>query len=373
MPILSHYVHKEIMQRFLWLTLLLFCIYLSSKFIDILEAVSIGTIPSVFIFKMLWLKAFSVLPKLLLVTLFFAVVLTYARLVSDNELLVMRAAGIGCFQHIYVLFALLVPICLFMIGLSFFASPWSAALFAELKVQAQKDVQITGFTAGKFKVFKHDGKEWVFYANATADNQDLMQKIFMQSKDDQGFTVLTADGARFEQDQEGYRYINFYNGQIYNGSLDALDYTVTSFKEYAMLLNADIALLRMTRQLKSTAIPSAALFGSDVKRYNIELQWRISIVLSCILLPFLALLLCQLPIAKRRYVLIFLAILVFSVYGNLLSLAKSLAEQGTIPLYIGLWWVHALSIVSMCILYYFPQIQRCLKKANVKRFFVLKP
>lgn len=373
MWILSRYIHQEIMQRFLWLTGLLFCIYLSSKFIDLLEAVSVGTIPSIFIFKMLWLKAFSVLPKLLPVTLFFAVILTYSRLVSDNELLIMRASGVGSLQHIWVLLSLLLPICLFMVGVSFFASPWSAALFGELKVQAQKDAQITAFTAGRFKTFKHDNKQWVFYVNSAADDQEVMQEVFMQSKDDHGFTVLTADSARFKQDKELYRYIHFYNGQIYNGSSDALDYTVTAFKEYAILLNADASLLNMTRQLKSTAIPSATLFASDTRQHRIELQWRISTVLFCLLMPCLAVLLCQLPIAKKRYLLIFVAILVCSVYGSLLGVAKSLVEQGVVPLYIGLWWVHLLCIMGMCMLYYFPQFQRRLKKYNVKRFLLLKP
>lgn len=362
MRILSHYVHQEIMQRFLWLTGLLFCIYLSSKFIDILEAVSVGTIPSVFIFKLLWLKAFSVLPKLLPVTLFFAVILTYSRLVSDNELLIMRTAGINCLQHIRVLAALLLPIAFFMIWLAFFASPWAATLFGELKVQAQKEAKITGFTAGRFKTFKYDGKEWVFYANAVSDDQTVMGEVFMQSKGDQGVVVLTAESAKFKQDKALNRYIHFYYGQIHNGNSDGLDYTVTSFEEYAILLNTGVSLLNMTPQLKSAAIPSAVLFGSDLNKHKIELQWRISTVLSCVLLPFLAMLLCQLPIAKRRFLLIFVAVLVFSVYGNLLSLAKSLAEQGAVPLYAGLGFVHVLCIMSMCMLYYFPQIQSFLKK-----------
>jgi lipopolysaccharide export LptBFGC system permease protein LptF len=56
--------------------------------------------------------------------------------------------------------------------------------------------------------------------------------------------------------------------------------------------------------------------------------------------------------------------LVYFIYSNLLGVSKSLLKRDEIPSLIGLWWVHALLIVGILILYYLPQIKRRLKHNN---------
>ena len=80
------------------------------------------------------------------------------------------------------------------------------------------------------------------------------------------------------------------------------------------------------------------------------------------LLSILAILLSQLPIGEKRSTLIFISMLIYFIYSNLLGISKSLLERGEIPSIIGLSWVHALLITAMLILYYLPQIKRRLKQ-----------
>ena len=82
------------------------------------------------------------------------------------------------------------------------------------------------------------------------------------------------------------------------------------------------------------------------------------------LLSLLAVLLSQLPLGEKRYALIFISMLIYFIYSNLLGVSKSLLKRDEIPSIIGLWWVHALLITAMLVLYYLPQIKRRLKQNN---------
>ncbi|MGH8533910.1 MAG: LPS export ABC transporter permease LptF, partial [Gammaproteobacteria bacterium] len=43
----------------------------------------------------------------------------------------------------------------------------------------------------------------------------------------------------------------------------------------------------------------------------------------------------------------------YFTYSNLLGIAKTLAKQGVVPVYLGLWWVHALlGLVILALLGY---------------------
>jgi lipopolysaccharide export system permease protein len=110
------------------------------------------------------------------------------------------------------------------------------------------------------------------------------------------------------------------------------------------------------------SIPTSILLFSDLAQHKAELQWRVSSILSCMLLSLLAVLLSLLPIGEKRYVLIFISMLIFFIYSNLLGVSKSLLKRDEIPSFIGLWWVHVLLIITILALYYLPQIKPLLKQ-----------
>jgi len=48
------------------------------------------------------------------------------------------------------------------------------------------------------------------------------------------------------------------------------------------------------------------------------------------------------PPRQGRYANLFIAVLIYIVYSNLLGVAQTWVEQGVVPGVFGLWWVHAL-------------------------------
>ncbi len=344
-----------------WVAGLLFLIYSSNKFVAYLADAAAGKISSSLAFELLWLKLVSVLPKLLPVTLFLAVILTYSRLISDNEMAIMFSAGMSKLKQLKIVFLFAVPVCVIVAGLSFFASPWAEGRIYEVKSKARQDTDITGITAGQFREFSRGDR--VVYIEALSDDKTAMENIFLQIRQHGKLGVLTSDRAVFDLDEaSGIRYIKFEDGRRYVGSPGDLDYRITEYKTYAILLEASEAVISASKKLES--IPTSILFFSDIAQHNAELQWRTSPVFSCLLLSLLAVLLSQLPIGENRYSLLFISMLVYFIYSNLLGVSKTLLKRDEIPSIIGLWWVHALLIMTLLVLYYMPQIRQRLKQNN---------
>lgn len=359
--IVRRYIHREIMQRFLWIGGLLFLIYSSDRFVDYLADAAAGKISSVLVFELLWLKLISVLPKLLPVILFLAVLLTYSRLVSDNEMAIMLSTGMSKLEQLKIVSRLALPVCVIVAGISFFIAPWAELRFGDLKDQAKQDADITGIAAGQFKEFSKGNR--VVYVESLSDDKATMENIFLQIRQHGKLGVLTSDSAIFELDKDsGNRYVKFEDGHRYVGTPGGSDYKITEYKSYAILLETDDALLNVENSLE--AIPTSALLFSDNAQHKAELQWRVSSIFSCLLLSLLAVLLSQLPIGEKRYLLILISMLVYFIYSNLLGVSKSLLKRDEILSIVGLWWVHLLLIIALLVLYYLPQIKRRLKRDN---------
>ena len=359
--IIRKYIHREILQRFLWVAGLLFLIYSSEKFVDFLAEAAAGKISSSLIFELLWLKLVSALPQLLPVTIFLAVILTYSRMVSDNEMAILSASGMSKLEQIKIVSYLIVPVSIFVVGISLFVAPWAEVRLEELKAQARQEADITGIAAGQFKEFSKGDR--VVYVESLSDDKTSMENIFLQVRQHGKLGVLTSDRATFELDEEsGNRYIKFEDGRRYVGVPGGLDYKITEYKTYAILVEANEAALKAAN--KAQSMPTSILLFSDVASHKAELQWRGSSFFSCLLLSLLAVLLSQSPLGEKRYALIFISMLVYFIYSNLLGVSKSLLKRDEIPSFIGLWWVHALLITAILVLYYLPQIRRRLKQSN---------
>jgi lipopolysaccharide export system permease protein len=89
----------------------------------------------------------------------------------------------------------------------------------------------------------------------------------------------------------------------------------------------------------------ARLLNSGEPEHRAELQWRIGIPLSTIILAIFAVPLARSQPRAGRYGRLAIGLLVFIVYFNLLSAAKAWVEKGDLEPEFGLWWVHGLFLL----------------------------
>lgn len=85
---------------------------------------------------------------------------------------------------------------------------------------------------------------------------------------------------------------------------------------------------------------------------NAELQWRMAIPISAFVLILLAIPLSFVDPRSGRSANLMLALLIYIVYNNLLSIMQAWLTQGKISPIIGLWPVHAFFLLLTFWMFY---------------------
>ncbi len=138
-----------------------------------------------------------------------------------------------------------------------------------------------------------------------------------------------------------------HNGRRYEGVPGTTQFRVVEFAEHGIPY-------RLPSLEAAEPRPRAMAFGELLRSRELEhiaeLQWRISVPLSTILLAFLAVPLSQSRPRAGRYGRIAIGLLVFIIYLNMLSAAKAWIEQATIAPSLGLWWVHGCVLLFTLVL-----------------------
>jgi lipopolysaccharide export system permease protein len=104
------------------------------------------------------------------------------------------------------------------------------------------------------------------------------------------------------------------------------------------------------------AQPSMALYESKDLVKRAEQHWRVALPTMCIVLTLLAVPLSRLNPRQGRYARVWLAVVIYFVYSNLISAGKVWIARGTLPESVGLWWTHAAVILLASAVVFGPRL-----------------
>jgi len=362
--IIQHYIYRELSQKLLWILSLLVLVIASNRFVGFLADAAEGSLPADMVFLMLAYKMLATLPKILPISVLVGMLLAFSRMSSDRELVILAASGVSKLFQIGVVFRFAMVFCLFVSVITLYFAPWAEQGVHNLKERAKQESDISGIKAGQFKEFSK-GDRVVYVQKPSLDNLS-MEEVFLQVRQDENLGVLTSDSARFKVDKKsGNKYIVFSDGRRYVAEPGLLDYQITEYEKYAILTESAEA---NARGRKTGALLTTEIMGSDNKIHQAEFQWRISLILSCLLLSLLAILLIQSHTSERRYMPFVIGISIYLIYSNLLGIAKTLLSRDVLPGFIGLWWVHIILIAVLLTFYYLPKYKYMKKDEDEHQF-----
>ncbi len=352
--IIQRYIYKELLQKLLWILSLLILVIASNKFVGFLADAAEGSLPADMVFLMLGFKMLATLPKILPVSILIAMLLAFSRMATDRELVILAASGISTVFQIKVVARFALVFCLIVSVVTLYFAPWAERNIHDLKERAKQESDISGIKAGQFKEFSQGDR--VVYVQNPSPEKGSMEEVFLQVRQDGKLGVLASDSARFKVDpKSGNKYAVFSDGRRYVGEPGLLDYQITEYETYA--IQTESASARSTTG-KLSSLPTTEIIVSDNKKHQAEFQWRVSLILSCLLLSILAVLLMQSHANERRYTPFVIGISVYLIYSNLLGIAQTLLKRDVIPTFIGLWWVHLILIGVLFLLFYMPQLRQ---------------
>ena len=219
-----------------------------------------------------------------------------------------------------------------------------------LKVSAQQQADMTVLGAGRFNDLQ--GGRITFYAERLSADRSHMENLFIivRSAAERGRPpqLLTAKTARRTHSADsGDDFLVLQDGYRYEGTPGEANYRIMKFSEYGV--RVDLPDGEAPGEMRD-AISTRRLMASTDPWDIAELQWRLSMPLSAIVLVMVAVPLTRGGPRQGRYGRVVLAVLLFVIYYNLLGTARVWVGKGDVPPEIGLWWVPLLPVVLALLL-----------------------
>jgi lipopolysaccharide export system permease protein len=239
-----------------------------------------------------------------------------------------------------------IPVALVCALLSLEIAPWATAQSVEYQRLLQSRDEISNVTPGVFRESR--SADQVFFVDKLTERDDVVNNVFVQSTQNNRMGVMVAQRGFIETAPNGDRFVILLHGRRYEGTPGTLDYRTVDFDRYALRIEPREA----KREAPSTkALGTFDLIADPRPESRAELHWRIALPLAVMIMALFAIPLSFVnPRSGRSWNLI-LAVLVYALYNNLLSIFQAWTAQGKVAAWLGLWPVHAAMIVILVVLF----------------------
>lgn len=316
---------------------ILLLIVISNMFVRYLAIVSGGNIEANAIFKMISVMLPKYIAYLLPISFFFAILLVYGKLFSNNELTIFFACGNSWLQCLKIVMIPAIALFIIELILTLVILPKMDQSYFLVQKTTAKTSLISFIQPGKIIPF-NEGKQ-VIYTKST-DSGGTMHDIFIyQAKDNNARIIITAPEGYAEIRADGNQYLILKNGYYYEVTPGNLAIQKGHFKTASQFILQETSI---GHNPSMDSVSTYALLNSNNIQHQVELQWRLSFPMAIFIATLIALALCKMQPRQNRYSKIIPALLVFIIYFNLLSLSRSWTNEGILPVWTGLWWVHLL-------------------------------
>jgi lipopolysaccharide export system permease protein len=351
--ILQRYLLREMTLNFVGVTVLLFAILFVNQVGSVLARAAHLQYQSGFVLELIGLGAAQNVAILLPIGLLLGIVLAFGRLYHDSEMVAAQACGVGVWRVAVAVWLLAVPVTILVAVLNFELAPRAASAEADLRSAALRAGFLAPIEPGRFRSFA--GGRTVVYARAAEADGDLVD-VFVKRGEGAVVETTVARRAHYAVSADGEsETITLYRGERIEGTPGSSRYRVMRFDEQLIPLRTPETTRRAPRL---DELDVRALQGSPDPKLQAELQWRLGLPVMTLVITALAVPLGRLRPRQGRYAHIWIAVLVFALYANLALAGRSWLAHGQTPLWLGLWWVHAIFILAAMIAAALPWMQR---------------
>lgn len=314
----------------------IFSIVITIGLVRILGMAAGGRIDTGTVIEMVVYESLVNMAPLLTVSLFIAVLMTMTRSWLDSEMVVwFSSGGISLTAWIRPVLRFAIPIILLIGTLSLVISPWAKGqsdLNKELFTQRD---DVTRLSPGRF-VEIQSGR-YVFFIEEVADDGLSVKNVFLTQTARNKEMIVVAESGRIQVNDLGDRYIVLNNGRRYEGEAGTSEYKVTEFGSYS--LRIDVKPDKAIQKADMDARPLPQLWGSDDNEAKAETMWRFSWPIAALNLIMIAIPLSFTNPRVGRSLNMVIALLIFVLYLNGISVGKSLVEHGDLS-----WWASTLLV-----------------------------
>jgi len=354
--ILGRYILREVITAWIVVMGVLLVILLANQVAAVLERAAASQFPQGVVLELIYLGMLQYLSILVPVGLLLAIVLALGRLYHDSELAAALACGVRPATLYGGVIAFGVVLAAGLGAITLQVAPGATAQALTLRNAAVRAGQFAPLQAGTFRSF--GGGSAVVYAQKV-DPDGVLQNVFVERNQGTHVEVDVARSAVHTVSPDGStQAIKLLDGESLAGVPGGAQFRIMRFSENFIPFRVPPAKSVVT---DLDAQPTAALFASPDPKRQAQLQWRISLPLMCIVLTVLAVPLARLKPRQGRYARVWVAVVVYLVYQNLLSAGQVWIAHGAIPVPLGLWWAHAAVVLLALAVIFTPRLVQRLR------------
>jgi len=324
----------------------LLLIFVSQKFIVILSQAINGVIPADLVLTILYLNLPTLGTLMLPISFYLAVLFAHGRLHSESEMVALTSCGYSPNKVLQATLTLSLLTFTFACFNSLYLAPASEDKMLSVIEAAEADSGTATLIEGRFHKTSETGG--VVYVEKYEKGKNLVN-IFAAhwpKVEGQSPSVITSRSGKIEDKEDG-TWLTLESGQRYAGIVGEHEFENTHFSSYQVhIANAEVE--SKTRGVE--ALPTSQLIGVKDTHYQAELQWRIAIPVSILLITFMAVPMAKVNPRQGRYAKLLPALALYLTFFLLLSASKSLIEDGIIDP-SSIWAVQALFFILGVILH----------------------
>ncbi len=346
--IIFRYLLKEVAKTQLAVFLVLMTIFISNKFVRILDDAAEGGIPGHLVMVFIGLKIPDLAGMILPLSLFLGVLLAYGRIYADSEMTVLHACGVSEWYVVRVTLILSFVTAIFTGVFTLYLSPMASEYEYQVKEELAADSGLSSLVAGRFQATGN--KKAVIFIHDKNRDDNTFEKVFVAQLPDKKATdksiinssLVYAQTGQVVEEESGSQRLVLSDGTRYQNDIKSKEFKDVSFDKYYIQIQ-DQKVAHRNRKLR--AIPTQDLFKEDTAAFSAETHWRIAFPIACLIMTLIAVPLSVVNPRQGKFAKMLPALLLFLGYFLMLTAVKSGVESATIPKSVGLWPVHFFVLV----------------------------
>lgn len=317
------------------------------------SSLTVGDLVSVVAFAMPGLVLYA-LPMAALV----GVLLAFVRLNSDNELVALRAAGVGFHQFFPAIASLLVVTTVFAFANAIYLMPSANRAF---------EVKLKSLGRSILPVLLKEGtfidivpKVVFFFGSVDANNLQIDGVFVQDNRQPEVGVTIVADHARIAYPPDLSQLIfQISNGMITRVGDDLRNAQAIAFKNYDLALSLDELLGTASGFIKGRKEMTMSELAEKIRKkgpgyelsFDLEYHRRLALPLSCLLLGLVGAPLGALFRQSGRMAGVTVGLGIFLTYYVVLSAGKGLGENGIISPFLAVWLPNLLTSLVAIVLW----------------------
>lgn len=344
--IILRYLVKETLKSQIAILFILLLIFICQNLVRVLGDVVDGEMP-INLVVVLLLSAVPKMAQLILpLSLFLGLLITFGRLYSASEITIMHACGLG--KRTLIIAAMILAILTAIVAMVnvFWINPIACSYKERVINEVKANPTLAGLIEGQFTPLQ-DGDAVLFISNI---KDRTFRNVFLAQRRTNNTirpSVIVAKSGNITLQHDGSQVITLYQGTRFEGTAVLYDFRITDFSNYKAVIGYREVVSGHTQ---AEQISISTLWQSHQPEMYVELHWRITLVVSVVLMALLVVPLSMVRSQQGQVLSILPIVLLYLIFFLLQTTLRSNVRNAKLDPIICLWSVNAIYFVIALVL-----------------------